>query len=306
MPDKKDATLRWSVILVSRDGCDTLPRALAALERALVGEPRAEAIVVDNASVDETPRLLAEFAARTGGVLLSEPRPGKSFALNRAMTAASGEWLAFVDDDVMPDPEWLASIDAAAKRHPSAALLAGAIAPAWDAPPPPWLHALAVQGRACGCTLPALNDARCAPYLVKGGNFAVRASQLRGGQFAQGRENFGAEARATGGEDTALAAALDATGATILHVPAARARHIVTATDMKPLAVFRRQLRIGRSDAARGAPALGQALLAATKIPVFGAGVVLGRAIGRRGPYGRSLLGLATNLGRLDHWIHAA
>lgn len=61
--------------------------------------------------------------------LLHEPRPGKSRALNRALDAATGEWLVYTDDDVTHDPDWLGRLDAGIKAHPWARVVGGRIEP---------------------------------------------------------------------------------------------------------------------------------------------------------------------------------
>ena len=98
-----------SIILPSRSGSDTLPlvlEALAAIERPQCG---VEIVLVDNASTDETPQLMARFAAAHGAQVLAEPRPGKSHALNTGIDASSGDLIVFLDDDAIPDRDWISS-----------------------------------------------------------------------------------------------------------------------------------------------------------------------------------------------------
>jgi len=100
-----------------------------------------EVIVVDNASTDETPRVIDAARARFTVPLhhLDEPAPGKSRAIARAMTVATGDVLAFTDDDVNVDAGWLAAIRTA-MRDTDVALVGGPVAPRWAAPPPRWLR----------------------------------------------------------------------------------------------------------------------------------------------------------------------
>ena len=58
--------------------------------------------MVDNGSEDNTARIIKEWPETNPRVpvqALSEPRPGKARALNRAVRASRGELLAFTDDD---------------------------------------------------------------------------------------------------------------------------------------------------------------------------------------------------------------
>ena len=77
-----------------------------AVQRFHAGD---EVIVVDNASVDDTPEVVRTHQANfpTTLQLLHEPQPGKSHALARALSSAAGDVLAFLDDDVNVDSAWL-------------------------------------------------------------------------------------------------------------------------------------------------------------------------------------------------------
>lgn len=96
-------TPTFSVILCTRNGGDRIAECLRAVA-GLAGGPH-ECIVVDDGSSDDTAALVArEFPDCK---LLRLPPSGLSVARNAGAGAASGEWLAFTDDDCQPDPEWL-------------------------------------------------------------------------------------------------------------------------------------------------------------------------------------------------------
>ena len=69
-------------------------------------------IVLDDASSDDTPRILAHHASNDDRVTVltgdGSPLPdgwfGKPWALQRAQSGARGEWLLFIDADVELDP----------------------------------------------------------------------------------------------------------------------------------------------------------------------------------------------------------
>lgn len=84
-----------SVIVPTKDRCGLLREALASV-RALEGDDlRLEVIVADNGSVDDT----AVVAAEHGAVLVRTDTPGAAAARNAGMRAATGDYLAFLDDD---------------------------------------------------------------------------------------------------------------------------------------------------------------------------------------------------------------
>ncbi len=116
---------------------DTLQAILASPRR---DDYRAELIVVDNNSSDET-RAVVEGEAANAPVPVRyafEPRQGKSFALNRGLQMARGEVIAHTDDDVWPEPEWLERI-VDAFRHNDITFAFGKVLPRWGQQPPPEL-----------------------------------------------------------------------------------------------------------------------------------------------------------------------
>src|SRR5207249_4762927 len=60
-------------------------------------------IVVDDGSTDGT----AAIGAEAGATVISTPPRGLSRARNAALAAATGEIVAYLDDDARPDPHWL-------------------------------------------------------------------------------------------------------------------------------------------------------------------------------------------------------
>jgi len=100
-----------------------------------------ELLVVDNNSKDETRQVVEEFARRSEGRVryVFEPSQGKSFALNRGIQEASGDVIAFVDDDVLVEPSWLRALVAPLESDDACAGTGGRILPLWDAPMPAWL-----------------------------------------------------------------------------------------------------------------------------------------------------------------------
>ena len=101
-----------SVIIPTRNRVKSLKLLLESLAApAQIGIPETEIIVVDNGSTDETHRWLdaqREQNQSGGLIILDEPRPGKSNALNRALSVARGEIFMVLDDDVVIQSNCLA------------------------------------------------------------------------------------------------------------------------------------------------------------------------------------------------------
>jgi O-antigen biosynthesis protein len=116
-----------------------LARCLAGLQR--LDYPRYDVIVVDNTRGDQEVRRLAETA---GARWIAEPRVGLSRARNTGARSAAGEIVAFIDDDAVPRPDWLAS-HAEALRDPSLAATAGRVLAPSDATSPGRIWAAGVE-----------------------------------------------------------------------------------------------------------------------------------------------------------------
>ena len=89
------------MLICTRDRAGTLRRCLDALPAAELKRLGVQVIVVDNASRDDTPEVLAAFARRADFSFthLREDRPGKSYALNTGLDHCTADIIAFTDDD---------------------------------------------------------------------------------------------------------------------------------------------------------------------------------------------------------------
>ena len=81
-----------------------------------------ELIVVDDASKDETPRLLESYGDRVKAVRL-DANQGFAGACNAGAEAARGELLVFLNNDTIPVAGWLDSLVAHVDAHPAAGIV---------------------------------------------------------------------------------------------------------------------------------------------------------------------------------------
>jgi glycosyltransferase involved in cell wall biosynthesis len=102
-----------SVVVATRNRAPALRRCLDALAGQDFRALNAELVVVDNASSDATPQVLAEELSRRRLPLkiVAEPRPGLSRARNAGIQQASGRFIIFLDDDALAVPGWLAAYE---------------------------------------------------------------------------------------------------------------------------------------------------------------------------------------------------
>ncbi len=134
-----------SVILCTYNRADRLGAALqSVLASVSLSEDDWELIVVDNNSSDHTCEVIREFHLRHPGRIrhVFEERQGLSNARNTGIREARGEILAFVDDDVEVEPDWLQNLTARLYDGQWAGA-GGRILPPKGFSPPAWL---ALQG----------------------------------------------------------------------------------------------------------------------------------------------------------------
>lgn len=119
-----------SVIVPAYQGAGQLPQVLDALCASDLPRAHWELIVVDDGSTDST----ADIAAARADHVISLPGPprGPAHARNRGVLAARGEWVVFIDADVVVHRGTLSGFAARIKADPTADAIFGA----YDAAPP--------------------------------------------------------------------------------------------------------------------------------------------------------------------------
>jgi GT2 family glycosyltransferase len=110
-----------SVVIPNWNGARYLPTCLDALARQTY--PALEIIVVDNASSDDSSALIRSGYPAVRLLELSENR-GFTGACNAGIQAASGEFIALLNNDTEADTGWAAAVVDAFKRHPEAGSVA--------------------------------------------------------------------------------------------------------------------------------------------------------------------------------------
>jgi GT2 family glycosyltransferase len=111
-----------AAVIVSRDGADMLTRCLDALGRQTV-QPQT-VILVDNGSRDPAfERALAQFPG--GHLIRLSCNIGFAAANNIGVeTAGNVDWVALLNNDAFPEPDWLETLLRATREHDGCAALA--------------------------------------------------------------------------------------------------------------------------------------------------------------------------------------
>ncbi|MGH2365219.1 MAG: glycosyltransferase [Chloroflexota bacterium] len=196
-----------TVVVPTRDR----PRALGACLDGLqhLNYPNLDIVVVDNASRPAAASAIARTCqARPRVRCLREERVGVSSARNAGLAVATGELVAFVDDDAEPDRNWLAELARGFEAGDEIACVTGLVLPReLDTLPQVWFEELSRLGKGFASQLYDLRQHRPSdslfPYSVgrigAGANFAFNTRVLRHLGGFDPRLGTGSPAR--GGED---------------------------------------------------------------------------------------------------------
>jgi succinoglycan biosynthesis protein ExoM len=169
-----------------------LKRLLSKLEcQRTEGRFTYSVVVADNDAEESAKQTVASFGSTSNIPLVYcvETRKNIALARNKALENATGEFIAFIDDDEFPVEDWLLSLFKACQDFNIAGVL-GPVKPHFEEPPPRWI----VAGRFC--ERPEHPTGRVMKWSeTRTGNLLFRRRILEGIPFAFSSE-FG-----TGGED---------------------------------------------------------------------------------------------------------
>ncbi len=172
---------------------DQLQRLLVALGQQTSDDRFSYSIhVVDNDSRRSAESVTLAFAATAPLPVTYDVEPVQNIALtrNRAVRSATGDFIAFIDDDETPPSDWLLNLFVACERYRADGVL-GPVRPRFEPGAPPWLR------RSGLCERPSHPTGKVLSHLdTRSGNFLFRRRILDGVQ-----EPFPAEMGRTGGED---------------------------------------------------------------------------------------------------------
>jgi len=130
-----------TVAICTYNGAEDVPEVLDHLRaQEGGGDLQWEVLVVDNNSTDATGAVVQaeqdNWEHEAPLRYAFEGRQGKSYALQTAVDEAHGTWVAFLDDDNLPAPDWVASAHRFAEDHPQAGAFGGQIHGRFEEEPP--------------------------------------------------------------------------------------------------------------------------------------------------------------------------
>ena len=210
-----------TVAVCTRDRPEDLQRCLEAL--MLLPDDGQEYLVIDNCpATDATEELVKNYPKVR---YVREDVPGSSAARNRALREAKHEFVAFTDDDAVPDPNWLRSLlgNFSDRR---VMCVTGLIMPLeLETEAQEWFERYSPHGR--GFERRIFDGAHCNPLIVSpvgvSASMALRKSSIESiGLFD---EALGAGTPTVGGEDCELFARILRSGYCIVYEPRALSWH---------------------------------------------------------------------------------
>ncbi len=129
-----------SVVICSYNRAESLRETVLAVFNQDFTKAKYELIIVYN-GIDE--HVLSEIEPDDTDLnvfTFVEPQLGLSYARNTGWQHANGKYVTFLDDDAVPEIDWLSKIWDCLERNPSIGVLGGAVLPSWPQPPPKWLE----------------------------------------------------------------------------------------------------------------------------------------------------------------------
>lgn len=130
-----------SIIICTYNRAQILEKTLASYSSLKPSDIfQVELLIVDNNSNDNTAQIINTFIKQHPETrYIFEPNPGLSHARNTGIKESKGNIIAFIDDDVYLDPDWVTEVLHIFQDHPEASCMGGKSIPQFEIERPEWL-----------------------------------------------------------------------------------------------------------------------------------------------------------------------
>jgi GT2 family glycosyltransferase len=214
-----------TVAICTWNRSDALDRVLTAMRNLVIPEGVTWRLaVVNNNCTDRTDEVIAKHAPQLPLDRLFEPTPGISHARNCAVNGTQSDVILWIDDDAIPEPDWLAA-HVTAFEQLKADLVIGKVVPLWEQGRPPTWYSPQFNGMFAlldyGDTTRVITDARETGFNV---NMGFRRNLVQ--SVGAYRLDIGTGRRA-GGEDQDLCQRAHDAGKVVVYQPQALVRHMI-------------------------------------------------------------------------------
>ena len=134
--------IRISAVVCTFNRSKVLVGALNSLSAQSLSSSDYEIIVVNNASTDDTEKVVRRFRKDHPHIHIQsvfERRPGLGCARNAGLCCSRGDFVAYLDDDAVAHPQWLKrALECFQAISPSPVCVGGPILPFFEVSKPPW------------------------------------------------------------------------------------------------------------------------------------------------------------------------
>ena len=237
----------FTVIICTRDRVDMLRDTVAAVLERMSSFPNSRLVIVDNGSTDGTADYLRKLAADDDCVVIEqESTPGVYHTRVRGIGRGRGDFLLFLDDDMLPGANWPGGLIKELIENPRIGIAATAIDPIWESPRPKWMTDR-LADNVFGASIRNGRQKYGFPQYAPCGSCAIRMCDFLGLYASPERKRIelGWGARAApggmvGGEDWDLSEIYIRNGFEVIGVDHVRTGHRAQANKLTPAYVLRK------------------------------------------------------------------
>ncbi len=137
--------ITFSIIICTYNRQEYIKKCLESIRHQSFSKENYELVIVNNKSTDNTDHLCQAFISESKGsglniTYVTEQQQGLSYARNRGILEAKGDFLIFLDDDAFADKEYLKSLnDFYVQNKDVVSAYGGKILPYLESEKPKWM-----------------------------------------------------------------------------------------------------------------------------------------------------------------------
>ncbi|WP_051319896.1 MULTISPECIES: glycosyltransferase [Planktothrix] len=224
-----------SAVICTYNRYDLLEKAIHSLKQQTLNSDLYRILVIDNSpDLEYAEQVKQHYDSQPFLEYVIEPKPGLSNARNVAAHLCNTEFIAYMDDDAIADPNWLEHILVAFQLFgQEAAVVGGSVEPLWPEERPSWLDD-SLLGYVSVVDWGGETRIAKPREWFAGTNIAFRTEEIlnRGGfDVTLGRTGGGAVLLSN--EETHLLEQIKQDGKLAIYAPEARVHHLVEQKRLK-------------------------------------------------------------------------
>jgi glycosyltransferase involved in cell wall biosynthesis len=230
----------YSILIPTYKRSESLAQVLDLLILRAKTDKNWEILIADNASELAVEQLCNQYSEQLPIKYHTEPRKGKTNALNSLLSHAKGDILVFMDDDILLDCNLFSVINDAINNWPNHCVFGSNISPKL---PEGITTPAFINNSQCQVFLavsePSLDEGECLPNEIFGGCWFIKRHFIDQGYRFD--ENIGPKGRYyKRGSETSFVMKLNQAGYHPIHLPRLRVFHLIREEQLKPSWFFER------------------------------------------------------------------